>query len=88
MPIDHTSVSVPASKAEAFATFLKTALKPLGIDERMAFPGSIGLGDDKTAHFWIQSVDLDPEEEKAAMKLAKKWHIAFVADSELFPMAV
>jgi hypothetical protein len=53
MPIDHISVSVPASKYDEMAAFYLQALAPLRYVEMMRFPGVVGLGADGVPDFWI-----------------------------------
>ena len=81
MPVDHTSIIVPISKWDDAVAFFKTALAPLGIKEVMAFPHSMGLGE-QLAYFWIIGAELSGAEEATALKLLQKNHIAFLAQSE------
>lgn len=85
MPVDHTSVTVPMSKSEAFKNFLLAALKPLGTKVVMDFSqyNSVGLGE-QLAYFWISGMEMSGEEEAVAMKMLKKTHLAFTAESEFY----
>ncbi|KAK3628222.1 hypothetical protein LTR56_018736 [Elasticomyces elasticus] len=83
MPIDHTSVTVPLNKFDAFKTFMLAALQPLGTRVLMVFSqyNSIGLGE-SLPYFWIQGLELDDAEEAVALKMLQKTHLAFTADSQ------
>ncbi|KAK5701615.1 hypothetical protein LTR97_004431 [Elasticomyces elasticus] len=83
MPIDHTSVTVPLSKFDAFKTFMLAALQPLGTRVLMDFSqyNSVGLGESLLPYFWIQGLELDDAGEAVALKMLRKTHLAFTADS-------
>ncbi|KAK5724762.1 hypothetical protein LTR15_004810 [Elasticomyces elasticus] len=83
MPIDHTSITVPLSKFNAFTKFMLAALQPLGTKVLMDFSqyNSIGLGE-SLPYFWIQGLELDDAGEAVALKMLQKTHLAFTADSK------
>ncbi|KAK5733157.1 hypothetical protein LTR17_009898 [Elasticomyces elasticus] len=83
MPIDHTSVTVPLSKFDAFTKFMLAALQPLGTRVLMDFSqyNSVGLGE-SLPYFWIQGLELDDAGEAVALKMLQKTHLAFTADSQ------
>lgn len=67
--IDHISVRV--NDFDKAVNFYKAALKPLGYDVLMQFPGAAGFGgSDKKPDFWIMQSD----------KPVNPTHVAFAAD--------
>ena len=84
MPLDHFSINVPPTKLEDVIKFLTTSLAHFGFKEHMRpIPEVVGMGDSKSAYFWING-RLPENADPATMEgLLKATHIAFTAESEL-----
>lgn len=82
MPLDHSSVTVPASKFEQTVSFLTTSLAHLGFKELYRpIPTVVGMGEEKP-YFWVDArADIDAREEEVLLKVLKTTHIAFAAES-------
>jgi hypothetical protein len=82
MPLDHYSVTVPASKFKQTVSFLTTSLAHLGFKELYRpTPTVAGMGEEKP-YFWVDArADIDAAEEEVLLKVLKTTHIAFAAES-------
>ncbi|KAL8994961.1 MAG: hypothetical protein Q9169_005202 [Polycauliona sp. 2 TL-2023] len=82
MPLDHSSITLPASSVAPLLTFLTSSLAHLGFKELVRYgPHVIGLGEEK-AYFWLAGI-LSPETDgKTVEEMLKKQHFAFRAEKE------
>lgn len=81
MPLDHSSLTVPASSVAPLLTFLTSSLAHLGFKEQIRFgPYVVGLGEDK-AYFWIAGILSPDADAKTVEDMLKKQHFAFGAES-------
>ncbi|KAL8665073.1 MAG: hypothetical protein Q9168_007775 [Polycauliona sp. 1 TL-2023] len=82
MPLDHSSLTVPASSVAPLLTFLTSSLAHLGFKEQIRFgPYVVGLGEDK-AYFWVAGILSPDADEKTVADMLKKQHFAFGAENE------
>ncbi len=85
MPLDHFSLTIPASKVDGLVSFLTTSLHQFGFKEHMRYgPHIVGLGDD-LPYFWIAGIVSEDADGKTVDEMLKKQHIAFTAESERAP---
>jgi hypothetical protein len=85
MPADHFSLVVPEAKLEDLISFLTKSLGHLGFKEMMRpVPNVVGLGEE-SPYFWIRALCPEDVDGKSVDGLLKQNHIAFTAESKLYP---
>lgn len=82
MPLNHSSLTLPAPKVAPLLTFLTSSLAHLGFKEHARFgPYVVGLGED-TAYFWLAGILSEGVDAKTVDEVLSKQHFAFTAQSE------
>ena len=82
MPVDHTSLIVPAPSLDELTAFLLSSLKHMNFHEIMRpIPTAVGLGE-TLPYFWLVGVSADDGYDiPTATKMGALAHFAFVAES-------
>ncbi|KAL8752822.1 MAG: hypothetical protein Q9199_005474 [Rusavskia elegans] len=81
MPLDHFSLTLPASKVAPLVAFLTSSLAHLGFKEHTRYgPYIVGLGEE-TAYFWLAGILSEDADGKTVEEMLKKQHIAFTAEN-------
>ncbi|CAL8584348.1 hypothetical protein XPA_009950 [Xanthoria parietina] len=81
MPLNHSSLTLPAPKVAPLLTFLTSSLAHLGFKEHARFgPSIVGLGEE-TAYFWLAGILSEDVDAKTVDEVLRKQHFAFTAEN-------